>query len=540
MIDKILVGLFIAGVLLVWANLQTLWLRRRALASQKPLLLSSAADTWAWLGLLALMGNYLLLPPANLYRLEGGWPDLLVFLLPYGLSVLVCALLIYAWWKSRRYTVIGMGSPAFSQALAETLTRLQMPFETMAAGFRLSELNGEITIRPGLQGYLHIYAKGRAAQRALPKIASALGQAFEQTGLRLDPRDIPNYSTTLMLTLVVAAMIAVAYLDNAKESVLLSPCGLAGKLRGSACLAIYASPGSDKHAFFLDNDTLLRDSYVDVLIHPLETGGWLRHTVHLKHDAQVSQPSPSADRTRLATCVERTPAEIWVWDLPAKIVTHKITLGNRQCQYLQLSFAPDSHSLLLTYPLAGQVEVLDFAANQRQAFPAEAAVYLPDSRIAIVQRQGSKLSLAGLLDQELLGAYLLPIETYETRDVAISPDGRWLAAAYRETQRDDAGVLIWDALSGRLAYQEALPGDPACVPVFSPDSRWLAACAVLDRESTGSFIVLDLSDGRLVQQSQTGSARPFWPSAASFSPDGRRLAVSAEDYVMVFQVEGQP
>jgi WD40 repeat protein/tetratricopeptide (TPR) repeat protein len=97
-------------------------------------------------------------------------------------------------------------------------------------------------------------------------------------------------------------------------------------------------------------------------------------------------------------------------------------------------------------------------------------------------------------------------------EVAISPDGRWVATGtWIGTQ-----VKIWDTTRGTLAAE--LPGSDAAVG-FSPDGRWLVAGA---GDAYRSYRVGSWQPGWEIAR-DTGGGRVRGPLA--FHPDGRALAI---------------
>lgn len=93
----------------------------------------------------------------------------------------------------------------------------------------------------------------------------------------------------------------------------------------------------------------------------------------------------------------------------------------------------------------------------------------------------------------------------------------------------DRALRVWDARSGRRLHLLRGHGGHILAGAVSPDSRWLASCAYDDR-----VIVWELATGRQVR-ALTGLDHP---RALAFSPDGRRLAVSLEGAVVVFETAG--
>jgi WD40 repeat protein len=109
---------------------------------------------------------------------------------------------------------------------------------------------------------------------------------------------------------------------------------------------------------------------------------------------------------------------------------------------------------------------------------------------------------------------VLPIRG-QVRDMLISSDGHRLIASSPE-----GGVIVWDPETG--AVQSQLPPLPTLVShlALSPDRRWLAA-TVGER---AIVLLRDVESGRAVQPPLTNAAPVV---NTQFSPDGRRLAVTA-------------
>jgi WD40 repeat protein/class 3 adenylate cyclase len=104
----------------------------------------------------------------------------------------------------------------------------------------------------------------------------------------------------------------------------------------------------------------------------------------------------------------------------------------------------------------------------------------------------------------------------DVNGVAFSGDGSMLA-----TTGDDGVAKVWDPTSGEELGSLQGPEGPVLGPSFSPDGA-LAAAAWLEE---GTVRIWDPATGRLVQEIAPVPA----PFATAFSPDGRRLAVAAED-----------
>ena len=108
--------------------------------------------------------------------------------------------------------------------------------------------------------------------------------------------------------------------------------------------------------------------------------------------------------------------------------------------------------------------------------------------------------------------------------LAFSPDGRWLAASLGR----DNGIRVFYAASGRETGRDADYGDASYSVDFRSDSRRLVATGY-----DGQMRLYALEDGRLRKLhgvNPGGGERPF---AASFSPDGRSIAVGFADTTTV-------
>ena len=93
----------------------------------------------------------------------------------------------------------------------------------------------------------------------------------------------------------------------------------------------------------------------------------------------------------------------------------------------------------------------------------------------------------------------------DVRDVAVSPDGRWVAACSHSSR----GVCVWEVGTGSIALEVPVEGPAAAV--FSPDGKWLAAGG---KEACQVWTVGSWEKGRRIDG-----------AASAFSPDGATLAV---------------
>jgi Tol biopolymer transport system component len=112
-----------------------------------------------------------------------------------------------------------------------------------------------------------------------------------------------------------------------------------------------------------------------------------------------------------------------------------------------------------------------------------------------------------------------------------SPDGKWIA--FDSDREGVRGVFIGRADGSELRRVSG-PGH-AAVPSWSPDGRQLAMVkAEPDRERVWNVWLLDMSTGDLRRVTGFTQGQPW---GASWFPDGRRIAYSHEDRLIIHDLE---
>jgi WD40 repeat protein/class 3 adenylate cyclase/tRNA A-37 threonylcarbamoyl transferase component Bud32 len=212
-----------------------------------------------------------------------------------------------------------------------------------------------------------------------------------------------------------------------------------------------------------------------------------------RHDGRVQELAFGADGRTLATVGD--DGRGLAWDLRRGRVRETLTGHSGRVTHVNVS---DDGRTLYTTGVDSRIIVWDIAGDRRLAQPFPGA--------------------------NPIGEGVVPA-------LAVSPDGRWLAAGLR-----GGGVRLRDARTLRLRGElPGLDGDVALAVEFSPDGRTMAVTG-----SGGSVELRDASSGRRIRPplpgvgSGFGAPRgPNWtppPSsdaqALDFSPDGDRLAVA--------------
>jgi WD40 repeat protein len=149
-------------------------------------------------------------------------------------------------------------------------------------------------------------------------------------------------------------------------------------------------------------------------------------------------------------------------------------------------------------------------------------VACPDNRTVMTLAAGSRIELWNRDDGHSLASHEFPGPNRPVWAAGqLSPDGRFLA------RYDDAtrAVQVYDTASGRLVragqgWANAFPSGLA----FSPDARRLVVAA------QGQVTLADRERGRAIRQLPDGGL------AASFSPDGRLVAMLDKDQVRLVEV----
>ena len=233
------------------------------------------------------------------------------------------------------------------------------------------------------------------------------------------------------------------------------------------------------------------------------------------HAAQVTALAFNAAGTLLATA--DSGLDVRVWDFNNKRVLH--TLGGATSDIRSLSFGPDGSTLAASgdraihlwnavsgQPLAG-------TGKRSQAKPS-VAVHPDGSRLAT--NGGGR---SGAVWNAANGATMVALDDdEELRQVAYSPDGRWLAAGAGTHLR------VWNAATGKVHLDCDESGQRFSVVAFSSDSSKIATAS----DDGLDVVVWNVADGEpllMIPDAIDGCAI----QSLAFHPNGNLLAVGGID-----------
>ena len=228
---------------------------------------------------------------------------------------------------------------------------------------------------------------------------------------------------------------------------------------------------------------------------------------------------------------------VQLWRVPAIQTTPKVLPVSQQVQPMgislpQLGFSPDGRLLAVGYREQGLSKVAIFRVADGRRLQTiimgkskwvltPTVTFAPDGRLAVVH--DFRLWFVRVDDGKKMPTNI------QARDIAFSPDGRWLAALHI-----DGAASLYDA-NGRLVWQFRQPMQTFWATAFSKDGQrlaclwWLLRMKLPIAPMRYGVSIWQASDWRLVRSTPL---TPFYenlsPSAA-FAPDLSMVALSEPD-----------
>jgi WD40 repeat protein len=231
---------------------------------------------------------------------------------------------------------------------------------------------------------------------------------------------------------------------------------------------------------------------------------------------------------------------IWDWKAHREIRSFKPALGgDREIVTASYAFAPDGRLAFLLYQtgIAPLVDLATGKVKDQLQLPKEtdvvsAAAFTPDGKAIVTAGYDRTIRVWDPATGKQQRQFAAPLEIVTT--LAISPDGRWLAAVGSSTQilpgpnggtvtvsQPEKSVHVLDLAAGRESYRLdfGAAGSEGTTVLFTPDSRFLITGSA-DDANAQHVRQWDLATGKQVRDfSSHGGGAP----AVALSRDGRTL-----------------
>ncbi|HEX6188258.1 MAG TPA: caspase family protein [Pyrinomonadaceae bacterium] len=215
----------------------------------------------------------------------------------------------------------------------------------------------------------------------------------------------------------------------------------------------------------------------------------------------------------------KTTQRLHLWDvstgIPTRAITWPIEHNISGFSFQGNHFAAVTGRVLNTLNVSA--ESWRKLTDESEKFGLESLGATPDGR-RLIARAGREARIWDIETGKQVGSVRLD---YVTQDVALSPDGRWLAALYLGKTPTSNEIRLVDVQSGET--QRSIPTPPGMWRVvFSADGRQIASGAL--GADSGKIMVWDVDTGAVVHTFESPDETPLPISAITFNHDGSRLA----------------
>jgi serine/threonine protein kinase/WD40 repeat protein len=252
-----------------------------------------------------------------------------------------------------------------------------------------------------------------------------------------------------------------------------------------------------------------------VRLHDAATG---RIERDFDHDARVGGVAVSPDGSTAASGDNN--GKIFLWDLrkenpfdePLRVIK------SPKWRILWLGFSPDDERLAVSYRKPDVIKLWSVATGEdggelrRGGDLFDAGAWAPDGKTLFAADYSGPVVAFDIERNEIANLFAIP--GGRTNGVALTPDGRQLVVC---SKGFNGGVTVWDLATNRLAMTLEKSATPEKVAV-SPDGRWIAA--TFDK----AWKVWNAETG---EEAWSHLERTDF-YAVRFSPDSKRLLVTSE------------
>jgi WD40 repeat protein len=213
----------------------------------------------------------------------------------------------------------------------------------------------------------------------------------------------------------------------------------------------------------------------------------------------------------LATASADATVRIWDISTPDTIKHEVAVLTGHTGPVYALAFSPGGYHLL-TAGLDGTLRL--WKALEWHSRPVQDVDFSPDGTRLATASQDESVRIWDVATSRLQSIY--SEHTDWVNSAAFSPDGQWIASA-----GNDGTLRLWSADGLDTRWVTRIDGHLGCVD-FNPAGDRISVCSDADN----SLKLVDVATGTITLQ-MTGHTN--WLTSAAFSPDGNRLATSAQD-----------
>jgi len=250
------------------------------------------------------------------------------------------------------------------------------------------------------------------------------------------------------------------------------------------------------------------------------------------HEGYVHRVSFSPDNNFFASCSDDKTVRIW----DRKTGREVINLEGHEDIVYSVAFGPDSRRVasgswdktIKIWDIAVGRELTTLSGHVDRIYTVD---FTPDSKYIV---SGGKDKTVRVWDAET-GEEVMTLRGHQesVMTIAISPDGKFIASG-----SSDQTVKIWDRVTGiEIATLEGFGGTVRHI-AFSPDGKRIACVGSIEKIGVPTDPIAEIWDIAKCQEIMTLHGHSSYINGVDFSPDGRRIVTSsADDTVRIWDAE---